>query len=640
MCGFTGFINLKHQPLNCGVLKRMTDIQAHRGPDDQGMVGFSMFQDPKVEVIDNEITEFKHLNAGIGFNRLSILDLSQKGHQPMISHCGNYVLAYNGETYNALSFRDKLIAKGHPIKSKTDSEVLLYLYIEYGIEKMLELLNGMFAFIIVDLKLRKSYIVRDQLGIKPMYIYKTSNVLMFSSEIKSFTQHPEFSAELNANHLDEYLLFRYCAHDRTLYKDVKQVPPGHYYEISEDNIDVKTYWTYTISKGRDISENDAVELLDVTFKNSIKSQLMSDVLVGCQLSGGIDSSLVTTYAREFFNANMDTFSIVFSDKKYSEEEFINYVTNHTNSDSHRYQYSNQYAFENFFKATWHLDQPMSIPNTLGIKRLAERAKENVTVLLSGEGADELFGGYSRYHDLSCRYNMNLKGFSKFPFIGSKINSKYNLGQTAEDFFIMSSSAIQLKDYQKLSRHNTVENVIEQRKALFPKEGDLLKRASAYDLKTYMVDLLNRQDKMTMAHSVENRVPFLDRDVVELVMTLPSHLLVKKCTNIKHLNKANTYTKHILKQLAVKRFNSDFVYRKKSGFPLPVKGLFLKTEMFNLIEDQLLPGLKNRGVFKFDEVTRIWNRKDKNFSKSDLKNLWMFFAFEAWAQTFLDGKYNG
>ncbi|MFC0604074.1 asparagine synthase (glutamine-hydrolyzing) [Winogradskyella pulchriflava] len=640
MCGFTGFINLEGQPLNSRVLKAMTDIQEHRGPDDQGMVGFSLFKDTKVNVIDGQTDEFSHLNAGIGFNRLSILDLSQKGHQPMISNCGNYILAYNGETYNALAYRDELIAKGHPIKSKTDSEVLLYLYIEYGIDKMLDMLNGMFAFIIVDLKQSKSFIVRDQLGIKPMYIYKTSKIVMFSSEIKSFTEHPEFKAELNTNHLDEYLLFRYCAHDRTLYKNVEQVPPGHYYEISKDSVKVKEYWSYKMVEENNISLKDAVEVLDATFKESIKSQLLSDVLVGCQLSGGVDSSLVTTYAREFFNANMDTFSIVFSDANYSEEEFINYVTNHTNSDSHRYQYSNQYAFENFFKATWHLDQPISIPNTLGIKRLAERAKENVTVLLSGEGADELFGGYSRYHDLSCRFNMNLKGYSKVPLIGNKIQNKYNLGQTPEDFFIMSSSAIQLQDYDKFSVSNSIEDVIAQRKAVFPTQGDLIKRASAYDLKTYMVDLLNRQDKMTMAHSVENRVPFLDKNMVQLVATLPSDLLVKKCNDLRYLNKSNTYTKHILKELAVKRFNKDFVYRNKSGFPLPVKDLFLKTDMFNLIEDQLLPGIKSRGVFNFTEVSKIWNKKNKGFSKSDLKNLWMFFAFETWAQTFLDGKYNG
>ena len=189
-------------------------------------------------------------------------------------------------------------------------------------------------------------------------------------------------------------------------------------------------------------------------------------------------------------------------------------------------------------------------------------------------------------------------------------------------------------------NNNLQSIIEDRKTLFPAEGDLIKRASAYDLKTYMVDLLNRQDKMTMAHSVENRVPFLDRKMVELVMTLPSHFLVKKCKDIKHINKANSYTKYLLKELAVKRFKRDFVYRKKSGFPLPIKDLFLENNMRELIEDQLLPGIRTRGVFNYKEVSKIWNKKGNEFSNSDLKNLWMFFAFETWAQTFLDGKYHG
>ncbi|WP_179343781.1 asparagine synthase (glutamine-hydrolyzing) [Winogradskyella ursingii] len=640
MCGLTGFINLNNQPLNSHVLKRMTDVQAHRGPDDQGMVGFSLFKDPKVQIIDNETSQFSHLHAGIGFNRLSILDLSEKGHQPMISHCGNYILAYNGETYNALSFRDQLIAKGHPIKSQTDSEVLLYLYIEYGINKMLDLLNGMFAFIIVDLKARKSFIVRDQIGIKPMYIYQTPDILMFSSEIKSFTEHPEFRAELNTDHFDEFLMFRFCAHDRTLYKAVKQIPPGHYYEVSEQAVKVKQYWSHNLTRKRNINLKDALELLETTFKESIRSQLMSDVRVGCQLSGGIDSSLVTTYAREFFNANMDTFSIVFSDMEYSEEAFINYVTNHTNSDSHRYQYSSQYASENFFKATWHLEQPMSIANTIGIKRLAERAKENVTVLLSGEGADEVFGGYTRFHDLSCRHNMYLKRFLKLPIIGNKIKYKYRFGRTPEDLFILGSSVLSFNEFNTFSIGKDVEQVIAQRKELFPSEGELIKRASAYDIKTYLVDLLNRQDKMTMAHSVENRVPFLDRNMIELVSSLPSELLVKRCNNLLHLQKPNLYTKHILKQLAAKRFNNDFVYREKSGFPLPLSDLFLKSKMNERIEDQLLPGIKTRGLFDYKEVSKIWNKKNNGYSENDLRKLWMFFAFETWAQTFLDSGYRG
>ena len=633
MCGFTGFINLLNKPLDVHSLKRMTDIQSHRGPDDQGFVGFSLFNNKKIEPIENFELSWSHLSSGIGFNRLSIQDLSINGHQPMISPCGNYVIAYNGETYNAHDYKQELISLGFNFRSGTDTEVLLYLYMHYGIDGMLKRLNGMFAFIIVDLKESKCFLVRDQLGIKPLYIYQNNGLILFSSEIKSFKKHPDFKAVINTENLDEYLLFRYCSNERTLFENVNQVQPGHYFEIGSSGVKETKYWDFDFNNNEKLNENDALELLNTTFKNSVRSQLISDVLVGCQLSGGIDSSLVTSYAREYFNANMDTFSIVFTDEKYSEENFINYITKLTSSDSHRYQYSNKYVYENFYSATWHLDQPISIPNTLGIKRLAERSSENVKVLLSGEGADELFGGYSRFHDLSCRLNFNFSSYKKVPFVGNRLNKKYLTNLAVEDYFILSSSAMSIKDFNLFG--NDLETTLQKRKIVFPTSGDFIKRASVYDMKTYMVDLLNRQDKMTMAHSIENRVPFLDMNMIDLVTKLPSNLMVKTCTRFNDLNKPNQYTKFLLKKLASSRFDKNFVYREKSGFPLPISDLFLKTEMYQLIEDKILPGIKNRGIFSFQEVLKIWNKKNNGFTSSDLKNLWMFFAFEVWAQVFID-----
>jgi asparagine synthase (glutamine-hydrolysing) len=633
MCGFTGFINLSNKPLDVNALKRMTDVQSHRGPDDQGFVGFSLFENKKIQPIENFETSWSHLTSGIGFNRLSIQDLSINGHQPMISPCGNYAIAYNGETYNAHDYKQELISSGFNFRSGTDTEVLLYLYMHFGIDGMLKRLNGMFAFVIVDLIESKSYIVRDQLGIKPLYIYQKNGLVLFSSEIKSFKQHQAFEAKLNTENLDEYLLFRYCANERTLFKDVNQVQPGHYYEITSSGIKEKKYWDFDLTNNENLNENDALELLNSTFKKSVRSQLISDVLVGCQLSGGIDSSLVTSYAREYFNANMDTFSIVFTDEKYSEENFINYITKLTASDSHRYQYSNNYVFENFYSATWHLDQPISIPNTLGIKRLAERSSENVKVLLSGEGADELFGGYSRYHDLSCRLNFNISNYKHIPLLGNRLTRKYLPELSVEDFFILSSSAMNIKDFNMFGKD--LNKTLQTRKMVFPTSGDLIKRASVYDMRTYMVDLLNRQDKMTMAHSIENRVPFLDMNMINLVSKIPSSLIVKTCSKFNDLNKPNQYTKFLLKKLASLRFDKHFVFREKSGFPLPISDLFLKTDMYQLIEDKILPGIKNRGIFTYQEVLKIWNRKNVGLSSSDLKNLWMFFAFEVWAQVFID-----
>ncbi|MFN4764644.1 asparagine synthase (glutamine-hydrolyzing) [Gillisia sp. Q332] len=635
MCGFVGYINFDSKPLNYDVLKKMTDIQSHRGPDDQGLLGFSLFKDQTASPIRGEKVIYEKFQGGIGFNRLSILDLSQNGHQPMISNCGNVIIAYNGETYNAFKYAKELKERGYKFRSTTDTEVLLNLYMEYGIEGMLKRLNGMFAFAIIDLKKKKCFVARDHFGIKPIYVYRNRQTIMFSSEVKSFTAHPEFEAQINSDNLDEYIMFRYCAHDRSLFSNVNQIPPSHYYEITEQEVKIKEYWTLLPEETEPKSFDESLNILDSTLKASIKSQLISDVKVGCQLSGGIDSSLVTTYAREFFKANMDTFSIVFDDEKYSEEEWINYVTNYTQSDSHRYQHSNHYVYENLFNATWHLDQPISIPNAFGIKRMAERAKENVTVLLSGEGADELFGGYSRFHDLSCRVNNNMDFYSKIPLVGNRLKKKYGLETSLEDFFILSSSALTLDSLKLYNKNSNIENVMQNRRQIFPKGGDILKNASIYDMRTYMVDLLNRQDKMTMAHSVENRVPFLDRDLVELVMSLPTNFLVPKTNSLKDFGNSNKFTKHILKKLAVQKYNEKFVYRNKSGFPLPMLNLFLETPMKEMIEDLLLPGIKKRDLFNYPEILKIWNKNPRHFTSADLKNLWMFFSFEVWAQLFID-----
>lgn len=634
MCGFTGYINFNKKPLDFTVLRKMTDLQSHRGPDDQGFAGFSYIEKSKISPIDAS-DDVKEFHGGIGFNRLSIQDLSKNGHQPMISPCKNFLIAFNGEVYNAIDHKTILISKGYTFKGHSDTEVLLYLYMEYGIEGMLQRLNGMFAFAVVDLHSKKTYIARDHFGIKPLYIYRTSSTFMFSSEVKSFRAHPDFNAEINKDCLDEYLLFRYCANDGSLFKNVKQLPPSHFYEVSNHEIKLRKYWAPTVIEDKSLSFDQALEQLNLTLKNSIKSQLISDVNVGCQLSGGIDSSLVTTYAREFFNANMETFSIVFSDEKYSEEQWINYITELTQSDSHKYQYSDKYTFENFQSATWHLDQPISIPNTLGIKKLAEKSKQNCTVLLSGEGADELFGGYSRYHDLSVRYNNKINAYAAMPLLGKRFSRKYNTDYSLEEAFILSSSAMSPENFLKHSSSVDITKTLEQRIDLFPKEGSIIKRACLYDMRTYMVDLLNRQDKMTMAHSVENRVPFLDLKLVNLVLSLPSDYLVKSCKNASNFNSPSTYTKHILKKLAEKKFNKNFVYRKKSGFPLPIDELFFDTPMKDYISDSLLPGIKKRGLFSNSEVSRIWKKDRRNLSTNDLKNLWMFFSFETWAQMYLD-----
>lgn len=638
MCGIAGILNLNFHPVDFNVLKNMSDVQKHRGPDDQGFVGFSFKKNKILPInIRDRIIESTSFHGGIGFNRLSILDLSINGHQPMISQNEKVVIAYNGETYNAFQFKSDLKKKGFVFKSRTDTEILLYLYQQYGIEKMLELANGMFAFCIVDLELQKVFLARDHAGIKPMYWYKKGNTILFGSEIKSFLSHPKFEREINKNHIDEYLYFKYCAHNRTLFKGVSQIPPGHYLEISTDREKLIKYWEPKLNTYGSLSKKDATERLESVLKSSVKSQLISDVKVGCQLSGGIDSSMVTTYAQQYFNYYLDTFSIIFEDKKYSEEKYINQVIDNTKSISHKFDLTPEYFVKNVVSATWHMDVPIPIPQAVGIKRLAEGSSEFVTVLLSGEGSDELMGGYFRFYDLAYKIGKPLMIYlySKIPIKGKIIDKHFLPKMPAKDYFVKYKAPVQYNDYKYFKPEANFDIMFNQHKQLFPDHYDLLKTARVYNMRGWLVNLLNIQDKMTMAHSIENRVPFLDKDVISLVFSLPSDYFIRSSNHPLKYNSPNRFTKILLKKLAKRYFNKNFVYREKMGFKQPLHSYFAHPEMIELINDLILPGIKKRGILDYKKINKAWEIINQSNDNGGMLLFWSFFSFELWAQVFID-----
>ena len=638
MCGIAGILNLDFRPVDFAVLKNMSDAQKHRGPDDQGFVGFS-FKKNKISPINilNGTTELKSFHGGIGFNRLSILDLSINGHQPMISQNEKVIIAYNGETYNAFQFKTDLETKGFVFKSKTDTEILLYLYQQYGIEKLIELINGMFAFCIVDLELQKVFLVRDHVGIKPMYWYKKGNTLLFGSEIKSFLSHPEFYREINKNHIDEYFYFKYCAHDRTLFKGVSQIPPGHYLEISTLEEKLIKYWEPELNTCGTLSKKDAIERLESILKSSIKSQLISDVKVGCQLSGGIDSSMITTYARQNFNAHLDTFSIIFENKKYSEEKYINQVIDNTKSISHKFDLTPEYFVNNVASATWHMDVPIPIPQAVGIKRLAEGSSKFVTVLLSGEGSDELMGGYLRFYDLAYKISkphlINL--YTKIPIKGKIIDKHFLPKMPAKDYFVKHKAPVQYNEYKYFNPDANFDIMFNQQKQMFPNHSDLLKTARVYNMRGWLVTLLNIQDKMTMSHSIENRVPFLDKEVIDLVFSLPSNYFIRSSNHPLKYNSPNRYTKILLKNLTKRYYSNDFVYRDKIGFKQPMHDYFVYPKMIEFVNDSILPGIMKRGIFDHKKITNAWKIICKSNDYSGILLFWSCFSFELWAQIFID-----
>jgi asparagine synthase (glutamine-hydrolysing) len=629
MCGIAGFVNVDGAPAGVETVTAMMRAIRHRGPDDRGQLRLSLRQgtvaaDPSAQA-----------DTAIGFHRLNILDLSELGHQPMLNESGTVAVAFNGEIYNAFDFRPELEAAGYRFRSRTDTEIILYLYEHYGLDGMLSRLNGMFAIVLADLRAREIHVARDHFGIKPFYWAQVGSAVLFASEVKAFLEHPAFAAEIDATHVDEQLAFRYVAGEATLFKGVRHLRPGHRLRITPDGVAVARYWS--IPDGADkraLTRPQAVDELDALLRGSVKSQLLSDVKVGCQLSGGIDSSLVTLFARQHFGTDMDTFSIVFADPKFSEDRWVSQAAAAAGADSHRFMFTESTFNAAIERATWHMDQPISHPNSLGIWLLAQRSRELVTVLLSGEGADEVFGGYTRFYYAHLRPMVGKTAgrLGWVPSIGERL-SRHFTGEPVETFV----RTTQFQPTSKLTRLRPGADLapaIARRVALFNEGGgDHLSNCLKYEMQTYLVDLLVRQDKMTMAHSLENRVPFLDRAVVDFARTLPAGHLVGESVPVS----GNTMraTKVVVKELASRTFDDAFVYRQKSGFSLPLSQYFRSRPFTELMEDRLLPGMRQRGLVSEPAVRELWQRSLS--APSLTEPFWIPVALELWAQQFIDGR---
>lgn len=637
MCGIVGYLNLNNKPLsNTACILSMLKIQKHRGPDDAGVYAYSLKNGDSVELpISKPVAVPDSFDGFLGFNRLSILDLSVNGHQPMASPDRKSVLIFNGEIYNAFEFKKELSEWGYHFKSNTDTEIILALFLKYGFEGMLSRLNGMFAIALIDLNDRKLYIARDRFGIKPLYYILNTEVLAFSSELKSFGFLDGFKYSLDKNHLDEYLLFRNTLRG-TLLKDVQSLIPGH-------------YLTYTLGHGFEEKEffniNDLERANNTpgnlqTFKenlrqgltSSVQSQLMSDVKLGCQLSGGVDSSLVTYFANQSSTkGQFESVSIVMNNSQYSEEKYIDRVAEQLKLESHKFNLDSQYYFNHIEKATWHLETPLNHPNTIGIYYLSQQAKKYVTVLLSGEGADEVFGGYRRYYDACYPYRLvklisDLKNNLNHPgYLPLLINASYRAVMAS--CYMHPSVAVKLKP--DLDATSVINKRIQLYKSL---TGSAFDKQVKYEILSYLPDLLIRQDKMSMAHSIENRVPFLDNNVVIDSFKIPEkYLIIRK----KH-KEANT-EKYILKKVTADIFDTKFAFRNKMGFGIPLKE-FLSNLSFNeYLNDKILPGIKQRGHLKYAYIEK-WISKTSQLSYEEVESLWIAVAYEIWASIYLDGNY--
>jgi asparagine synthase (glutamine-hydrolysing) len=586
MCGIAGFVNLDGAPAAAGVLAAMTDLIRHRGPDDRGAVCLSLRGGTP--------------DTALGFQRLKILDLSDRGRQPMTGPDGSTTLLFNGEIYDAFDHRTELERDGYRFHTRTDTEVILALYERDGLDRMLERLNGMFAIVIADTRRGVVHLIRDRVGIKPLYWTQCGRTVLFASEAKAFLAHPAFRAEIDPAQIDELLAFRYVAGEASLLKGVRHVKPGHRLAITPAGVKEARYWSIPdYPEKLRLSHEDAVERLDHLLRRSVQMQLRSDVPVGCQLSGGIDSSLVIVLARSEQSAGPNAFSIVFKEPRFSEERWILEASSVASAASHRFVFGEAAFMGALDAASWHMDQPISQPNSLALWLLAQQSREHVTVLLSGEGADELFGGYARFSNAQVAPDI--------------------------DVFIRSTQFHSEARLSKLRPSADLRPAIDARRALFEEgRADHLANCLKYDMRTHLVDLLVRQDKMTMAHGVENRVPFLDRHVIEFARALPpSHLAGPGGAKI------------VVKDLARRSFDAAFVDRRKSAFNLPLAQYYRSASFVSLMEDRLLPGMTSRGLVDVSVVRRWWRRALS--APSTTEGFWTPVALELWAQQFIDGR---
>lgn len=628
MCGILGIIGInsnarKLTHLEFNEMDTAIRRQHHRGPDDSGVHVFSF--DSSVNITKPFYDDSCMIDGCVGFNRLSIKDLSLDGHQPMTAQNGKVILVFNGEIYNDKDLKADLLDKGYCFKSSTDSEVILNLYLEYGFEKMIALLNGMFAIAIVDLRVKRIYLARDRFGIKPLYYTFVNERIIFGSEIKGILAFHDVERTLDVDEYNNRLVFS-RASNAVLLKNVFLLKPGEWLSIEyNESIKKNSYFSlndYYVDNS--ISYAEALERLEEILSEAIDRQMISDVNVGCQLSGGVDSSIISYIASHRRTDKLcGAFSVIGTSD--DEEEYIDEVARKTQLTVWKTSLTEDYFIKNFEKMIWHNDAPVYQPHFICFYKLAEFASAKVSVLLSGEGADEIAGGYSRF----------AAGYL-FPFIsGLNLTDEARIKSydTYARYAVMSDQTS-----MNLNGWKGYEEELQKQMNVFNGfTGSNLKKHLKYEISERLPDGLMRQDKMTMAHSIENRVPFLDNEVVDFIMKLPEEYLVRFVNNSPALLGKNPIEwmqgKVILKDLGLKWFGNSFTYRRKQIMVFDKKKMLLSEKFKEYFYDCILPGVKNRGISNFEYVKKSYENINK-LTDFELTLLWRHISAETWCKLFV------
>jgi asparagine synthase (glutamine-hydrolysing) len=593
MCGINGILHLQSQKkVDERILTKMRDSLEHRGPDDKGLF------------IEN--------NIGLGHRRLSILDVSAAGHQPFLSENGRYVIIYNGEIYNFKDFYPELRSNGFDIRTSSDTEVLLKLFELYG-TKMLNRLNGMFAFVIWDKKERKLTAVRDRMGVKPLYYSFYNETFYFASEQKAL-----FTAgvplKMAQDGMEEYIFNRFVAGENTLYENVKKVLPGHILVLHESGKTTnEKWWDLKKEIQNQPKIQNPVEWFRETFDDSIRLRMISDVPVGVLLSGGLDSSSILASLNQQNYKDIQTFNIGFKEKEHNESHLAKIMAEKFDYGFHTMQLEDNALFEKLINSTYYQDEPIVHLSEPHILALAQLAKPSVKVLLSGEGADELMGGYVRYKALKYPSFLNSIGtIGHMDYFTTKPRyeklARYSQIKDNDDLVMYNGSNIYPNDIAKTfgitspPKNEYRKQILEDAKSLYP--NNLRRQALYFDQHTYLCSLLDRNDRCTMGASIECREPFLDQRLVTGLGSLDDKWLF-----------TGKKWKYILKSAMAARLPEEILKFKKVGLSVPWGDYLIKSPGF-IAE---LESFSKSDLFKMPYFENIDAKKlVQNLRKGDSK----------------------
>lgn len=598
LCGFTGELVDKET-----YLRQMTEKIIHRGPDSDGF--------------------YTDADIAMGFRRLSIIDLGA-GDQPLYNEDKTLVLTFNGEIYNYKALRAELLEKGHIFVTESDSEVLLHGFEEWG-EELLPRLRGMFGFAIWNTEKKELFLARDWFGIKPMHYTRLADGrLVYGSEIKSILAHPDVKKEFNPAALDGYLSFQYSVPDETFFKDIYCLPPAHCLWYRDGEVTLHRYFDPTFTPDEDMTLDEAVEEIDRAFTDSVEAHRISDVEVGCFLSSGVDSSFVASYfgGQKAFTVGFD------NGQHYNESNYAAELAKEVGIEHYVHIISEEEYWASLPQVQYYLDQPLADPSCVALYFVSKLAAEHVKVVLSGEGADELFGGYRIYHE-----PYSLRGYQRLPrflrkFLAACVAKLPEFkgrsflmrgAQTLEERFIGNAKMFTEKEKARLLRDIPATDPTEKTRAFYAKTvgQDDVTRMQYLDINRWMVgDILLKADRMSMAHSLELRVPFLDKEVFKVASRIP----------VKHRIAAGT-TKYAMRLAAERHIPASAAEKPKLGFPVPIRVWLREEKYYNTVK----AAFTSPTAAQFFNTSELLSMLDAHFAgkKDNSRKIWTVYMFLVW-----------